>query len=187
MRRIRAYTYFPTALEEPQSDSSPHQWTSTAQAIEASFHHMRKLLCPLVISAQARPVAPRFLVCTSEPGTLASDLYTAGKIAGETTGRGPVLRVSASWKWFICNNCRIHVLNESLLLPTCLGCRRMAPADTARPLSAKWGSSGRRFKSCQADKGQRWFDCRQRQHFWSVQPDQPGHLPISSARNCAPG
>jgi hypothetical protein len=37
MWTIRVYTYIPTALEEPQSDSSPHQWTSTAQAIKASF------------------------------------------------------------------------------------------------------------------------------------------------------
>jgi len=38
MGTIRLYTYIPIALEEPRSDSSPHQWTSTAQAIKASFH-----------------------------------------------------------------------------------------------------------------------------------------------------
>ena len=37
VQEIRPYTYFPIALEEPRSDSSPHQWTSTAQAIKASF------------------------------------------------------------------------------------------------------------------------------------------------------
>ena len=34
---VRFYTYLPIALEEPRSDSSPHQWTSTAQVIKASF------------------------------------------------------------------------------------------------------------------------------------------------------
>src|ERR1700761_541774 len=44
MRKIRVYTYTPTALEEPQSDSSPHQLTFTAHAIKASFRCTSKSL-----------------------------------------------------------------------------------------------------------------------------------------------
>lgn len=38
---------------------------------------MRKLLCLLVISTQGRTGGPAFLVCTSEPGTLAPGPHTA--------------------------------------------------------------------------------------------------------------
>src|ERR1700761_882075 len=37
MRTTRPYTLFPLALGRPRSDSSPHQWRSTAPAIKASF------------------------------------------------------------------------------------------------------------------------------------------------------
>src|ERR1700684_3979783 len=79
MRRIRDYTSIPTALEEPQSDSSPHQWTSIAHAIEASFRRTSKSLSPVGDQrADHDPVGARFLVCTSEPGAVAPDLHTVG-------------------------------------------------------------------------------------------------------------
>jgi hypothetical protein len=52
---------------------------------------MRKLLCPLVISAQARTGGPAFFVCTSEPGTLAGVLYTA-----ENNSRPPTWAAAAA-------------------------------------------------------------------------------------------
>src|ERR1700757_534161 len=45
MRIIRPYTLFPLALEGPRSDSSSHQWTSTAPAIKASFRSALRCDC----------------------------------------------------------------------------------------------------------------------------------------------
>jgi hypothetical protein len=54
---------------------------------------MRKLLCPLVISAQARTGGPAFFVCTSEHGTGAADLYVAKK-RGKTAKNARKIAVS---------------------------------------------------------------------------------------------
>jgi len=49
-----------------------------------------------------------------------------------------------------------------------LTCTNLSPASTDYPGALYWGSSGRRFKSCQPDTGQRRFSALTAAGFWPV-------------------